>query len=65
MSPLLLAQKPGGGIRIYVDYRAVNNISLKSRYPIPLIKEILNSISKAKIFIKLDVIAAFNRIRIA
>jgi hypothetical protein len=64
-SPLLLAQKPGGGIRICVDYRAVNNISLKSRYPIPLIKETLDSISKAKIFTKLDVIAAFNRVRIA
>jgi hypothetical protein len=64
-SPLLLAQKPGGGVRICVDYRGVNNISMKSRYPIPLIKETLDSICKARIFTKLDVIAAFNRVRIA
>jgi len=64
-SPILLAQKPGGGVRICVDYRGVNDITLKSRYPIPLIKETLDAICKAKIFTKLDVIAAFNRVRIA
>lgn len=64
-SPILLAQKPGGGIRICVDYRGVNNITMKSRYPIPLIRETLDAICKAKIFTKLDVIAAFNRVRIA
>jgi hypothetical protein len=64
-SPLLIARKPGGGVRICVDYRGVNNVTLKNRYPLPLIKETLNVICKAKIFTKLDVIAAFNRVRIA
>lgn len=64
-SPILLAQKPGGGVRICVDYRGINNVTLKSRYPIPLIRETLDSICKAKIFTKLDVIAAFNRVRVA
>lgn len=63
--PLLIATKPGGGVRICVDYRGVNNISIKNRYPLPLIKETLDAICKAKIFTKLDVIAAFNRVRIA
>ncbi|KAL2015900.1 hypothetical protein VTK56DRAFT_4647 [Thermocarpiscus australiensis] len=63
-SPLLLVRKPGGGIRICVDYRAVNNASVKNRYPIPLIKEMLDAICKAKIFTKLDVIAAFDRVRV-
>jgi hypothetical protein len=61
----LLAQKPGGGVHICVDYRGINNVTMKSRYPIPLIKETLDSISKAQIFTKLDVIAAFNRVHIA
>jgi hypothetical protein len=41
------------------------NISLKNRYPLPLIKETLDAVYKAKIFTKLDVIAAFNRVRVA
>jgi transposase InsO family protein len=64
-SPLLIARKPGGGVRICVDYRGVNNVTLKNRYPIPLIRETLDAVCKAKWFSKVDVIAAFNRVRIA
>jgi hypothetical protein len=46
-SSILLAQKPEGGVCIYVDYRGINNVTIKSRYPIPLIKETLDSIYKA------------------
>jgi hypothetical protein len=45
-SPVLLAQKSGGGVRIRVDYRGINNVTLKSWYPIPLTREILDSICK-------------------
>jgi len=64
-SPVLFVRKPGGGLRFCVDYRALNKITKKDRYPLPLIREILNNISKAKWFTKLDVTAAFHRIRIA
>jgi transposase InsO family protein len=63
-SPVLLAKKPGGGVRVCVDYRGINNITLKNRYPLPLIRETLDSLCRAKIYTKLDVIAAFNRVRI-
>jgi hypothetical protein len=63
-APLLLAAKPGGGMRIYQDYKGLNNIIIKNQYPLPLIREILNSICRAKHYIKLDIIAAFNNIRI-
>lgn len=64
-APLLLARKPGGGVRICQDYRGINNITIKNRYPLPLIRETLDAICNAKIYTKLDVIAAFNRVRIA
>ena len=44
-APVLLAKKPGGGVRICVDYRGLNNITLKNRYPIPLIRKTLDLIS--------------------
>lgn len=43
---------------------SIEEITEKSRYPIPLINETSNRLSKASIFTKLDVIAAFNKIRI-
>ncbi|KAI0991377.1 hypothetical protein K3495_g16810, partial [Podosphaera aphanis] len=57
-------KKPGGGLRFCVDYRALNSISKADRYPLPLIKETLARLSKAKWFTKLDVRAAFHKLRI-
>ncbi|POS82307.1 hypothetical protein EPUL_006356, partial [Erysiphe pulchra] len=64
-SPVLFVKKPNGKLRLCMDYRALNEITIKNRYPIPLISETLDRLSKAQYFTKLDVIAAFNRIRIA
>ncbi len=43
----------------------MNAVTVKNRYPIPLIQETLSRLSKAKYYTKLDIIAAFNRLRIA
>jgi hypothetical protein len=64
-SPVIFVKKPGGGLRFCVDYRKLNEITIKNRYPIPLVQETLNCLSKAKFYTKLDIISAFNRIRIA
>lgn len=63
-SPVLLVRKPGGGIRFCVDYRGLNAVTVKDRYPLPLIHETLRNVSRAKWFTKLDVIAAFHKIRV-
>ena len=63
-SPILFVKKPRGGLRFCVDYRGLNAITRKDRYPLPLIQETLNNIAKAKWFTKIDVSAAFHKIRI-
>ncbi len=62
-SPVLFARKPGGGLRFCVDYRQLNAMTIKNQYPLPLIKETLECVCKAKIYSKIDIIAAFNRLR--
>ena len=52
------------GLRFYIDYRVLNNILVKNKYFLLLILKTLNKLNKAVIFIKLDIILAFNRIRI-
>lgn len=64
-SPVLFVKKPNGKLRLCMDYRALNAITVKNRYPIPLLSETLDRLSNAKYFTQADVIAAFNRIRIA
>jgi hypothetical protein len=62
--PILLVKKPSRGLRFCVDYRGLNKITIKNRYPIPLIRETLNRLYRAKRYTKLDIITVFNRIRI-
>ena len=64
-APVLFVRKPGGGLRFCVDYRGLNKITRKDRYPLPLIQETLRNAGKAKWYTKLDVVAAFHKIRIA
>ncbi|KAI0991168.1 hypothetical protein K3495_g17019, partial [Podosphaera aphanis] len=62
-APVLFVKKPGGGLRFCIDYRALNAITEKDRYPLPLIRETLRSISKSTWITKVDVRAAFHRLR--
>ena len=62
-SPMLFVRKPGGGLRFCVDYRKLNAMTRKNRYPLPLIEETLARMTKAKLFTKLDIQQAFHRIR--
>ena len=63
-SPVLFVRKPNGGLRFCIDYRRLNSVARKDKYPLPLWKETLRQLGKAKWFTKLDVSAAFHRIRV-
>src|SRR5277367_4143689 len=63
-APILFARKANGGLRFCVDYRKLNQLTRKDRYPLLLLDETLARISKARIFTKLDIRQAFHRVRI-
>lgn len=56
--------KKDGGLRPCIDYRALNKITIKFRYPLPLIPAALEQLRGASIFTKLDLRSAYNLIRI-
>jgi hypothetical protein len=64
-APILFVKKGDGSLRLVVDYRGLNEITIKNRYPLPLVRETLMRLSKAKWFTKLDVRGAYNLIRMA
>lgn len=64
-APVLFVRKPGGGLRFCCDYRALNAMSKQDRYPLPLIPETLRNLTGARYLTKIDVVAAFNKIRMA
>jgi Reverse transcriptase (RNA-dependent DNA polymerase)/RNase H-like domain found in reverse transcriptase/Retroviral aspartyl protease len=64
-APILFVRKADGRLRLCIDFRNLNQITRKDRYPLPLIDELLGRISRAKILTKLDIRQAFNRIRMS
>ncbi|CAJ2651960.1 unnamed protein product [Trifolium pratense] len=62
-APVLFVRKPGGGLRFCCDYRGLNTITNLDRYPLPLFNDTIRNLTSAKWFTKLDVVAAFHKIR--
>jgi hypothetical protein len=63
-APILFAPKKDGSLRLCVDYRGLNAITVKNRYPLPLITEIMDRVQGAKYFSKIDLKDAYYRLRV-
>ena len=61
-SPFFLVKKKDGRLRPVQDYRRLNDITKKNRYPPPLISNLINALQDAKYFTKLDVHWGYNNI---
>lgn len=57
-------RKKDGGLRPCIDYRGLNDITVKFRYPLPLVPTPLEQLRQAEYFTKLDLRCAYNLIRI-
>ena len=63
-APVFYVPKKDGSRRLCVDYRGLNAITVKDRYPIPLTKQLLESLSQSTIFTKIDLRSAYHLVRI-
>jgi hypothetical protein len=63
-APVVFSPKKNGKLRICVDYRKLNAMTIKNRYPLPLISELLDQLNGATIFSKIDLKDGYYHIRI-
>ena len=63
-APVFFVKKKDGTLRLVQDYRALNPVTKKNKFPIPRISDLIDRLSKASIFTSLDLRWGYNNIRI-
>jgi Reverse transcriptase (RNA-dependent DNA polymerase) len=63
-APVLFVHKKEGALRLCVDYRALNKITIKNRYPLPRIEDLMDRLTGAKYFSKIDLYSGYHQVRI-
>jgi len=64
-APVLFVKKKDGSMRLCVDYRALNAVTVKNSYPLPKIDELLDRLHGARVFSKMDLAQGYHQVRVA
>ena len=62
-SPVLLVEKDGS-LRMVVDYRGLNEVTIKNKYPLPMINGLFDQLQGAKVFSKIDLWSSYHQLKI-
>nr|GEW25571.1 hypothetical protein [Tanacetum cinerariifolium] len=63
-APMLFQRKKDGSLRMCIDYRALNKVTIKNKYPIPPIADLFDQLGKERYFTKLDLRSGYYQVRI-
>jgi len=64
MAPFFFVKKKDRSLRPVQDYQRLNEATIKNKYPLPLIQELIDKVQGAKYFTKLDIQWGYNNVRI-
>jgi hypothetical protein len=63
-APVLFVEKKDGTQRMYVDYRSLNEVTIKNKYPLPRIEDLFDQMKGASVFSKIDLRSGYHRLKI-
>ena len=63
-APVLFVKKKYGTLRLCIDFRQLNNVTIKNKYPLPRIDDLFDQLKDARIFSKIDLRLEYHQVRI-
>ncbi|GKE27061.1 putative nucleotidyltransferase, ribonuclease H, partial [Tanacetum coccineum] len=63
-APLLFVKKKDGSLRMCIDYRELNKLTIKNRYSLPRIDDLVNQLQRARYFSKIDLRSGYHQLRV-
>jgi hypothetical protein len=63
-APVLFVDKKDGSRRMCVDYRSLNDVTIKNKYPLPMIEDLFDQMRGAKVFSKIDLRSGYHQLKI-
>ena len=63
-SPMLFVKKKDGSLRMRVDYRPLNEVTIKNKYPLPRIDDLFDQLNGARVFSKIDLRTGYYQLKI-
>jgi hypothetical protein len=63
-APVLFVKKKDGTMRLCVDYRELNRVTIKNKYPLPRIDDLFDQLKEAKVFSKIDLRSGYHQLKV-
>ena len=64
-APVLFVKKKDGTLRLCIDYRQLNKVTVKNKYPLPRVDDLFDQLQGAQVFSKIDLRSAYHHVKIA
>jgi hypothetical protein len=61
---VLFFKKKDGSMRMCIDYRELNKVTIKNQYPLPMINDLLDQLQGARVFSKVDLCSGYHQVRV-